>query len=517
MVGEWTALNTPDRSFDGVAPSPILCKPPPRQVGLDERPDFWPDGVSEPAPRPPLRRLLANVWLAAHTMRRAAGILHAELRRVANTIEAEGGRGTETALAVLERLHRLIESVVRGGCDFAGSAVALCRWLGLDVCDRAAREAVRRIAALTPILAAGSRHNPCALRLKTAFVRGRHFLEADPLWRGTAAEAVSLWLMREISRDTSPTKEARAPGDFRVGTRLDLETAAAHPDVRLLGLTRVPLSTRRASVRMRNALARRGVADPHLLSHPQAVAMHRRLWWRGQAGLLRLPDLRVAAGLPPGEVRGPALDSRPTIDLARRIGDGEIGFALKAGRILASQALDVAPDCAESHGVDGRGWKRSMPCGVGEYAQPALKAQAPAARTGVDRLVHCDSPAALKAAHGEETRRLALMARDRVATKPRHGAALGSCRRSAALMDLPVDSRASSPACPAKSCTANSPSSKACPRRSSAPAGRPASPGPSSPPAAHGPASTCSGSCRPASSPPPSSSTCSAASVCTCP
>lgn len=85
------------------------------------------------------------------------------------------------------------------------------------------------------------------------------------------------------------------------------------------------------------------------------------------------------------------------------------------------------------------------------------------------------------------------------------------------LMDASGPARASSPACPAKSSAASSPSSRACPMPSKRPAALPASPGPSSPRARDGPASTSSGRSKAVSSPLPSSSTCSAASASPCP
>src|SRR5690606_1088449 len=92
-----------------------------------------------------------------------------------------GGRGAKVALAVLERLHRLVAHVADDLAAFSGTAVALCRALGLDVCDRAAREAVRRIAEHTRLVAAGSRHEHASVRIRYLWGRGVFAMETDPL------------------------------------------------------------------------------------------------------------------------------------------------------------------------------------------------------------------------------------------------------------------------------------------------------------------------------------------------
>jgi len=257
--------------MDVVDAAPALRKPPRVRADDEGPPNLWPDGVSDPAPRPRIRRIIANTWLREHVSRRVAAILHADLRRAEAEIEADGGRGTDTALALAAELHRRIEA---GPIDLRGSAPDLCRQLGLEVSDRAAREAVRRLAAHTLLLSAGSRHESAAVRLRSLWNRGTFELEADPLaWRHDPHGAISQWHAANLSQrsgDTcSPAYKERAGGDDVGDQVYEFDSRTA------LNIPRMPGP--RPSPRMLDSLERRGFRCDSDLSKSEAALAHQLL------------------------------------------------------------------------------------------------------------------------------------------------------------------------------------------------------------------------------------------------
>ena len=118
-----------------------------------------------PPPRPhPIRRVVAGGILLAKPWTVATAAILAHLRGLHRRIRRT--RGSATARRVISALiHRI---VARIPVDLRGSPLYLLAQLGIEVSERAAREAVRILARLTVIVRLGSDHTPSRIRLLAA-------------------------------------------------------------------------------------------------------------------------------------------------------------------------------------------------------------------------------------------------------------------------------------------------------------------------------------------------------------
>lgn len=135
-------------------------QPPPLQGGRRPRP-----ARKRAPPRPhPIRRIVAGGILLAKPWQVATGTILAHLRGLHRRIRRT--RGSATARRVISALiHRIVSRVP---VDLRGSPLQLLAQLGIEVSDRAAREAVRVLARLSVIVRLGSDHTPSRIRLLAA-------------------------------------------------------------------------------------------------------------------------------------------------------------------------------------------------------------------------------------------------------------------------------------------------------------------------------------------------------------
>ena len=275
---------------DVAAPGPRR-KPSQAQTGPEP---LWPDDAGPRVPGPRPRRRIANEHLRSHIPRRMAAILHSELRAAAEQISATGGRGSSTAVRLALVLGQRVSD--HDLVDLAGTAPLICRTLGLDVSDQAAREGLRRLAEHTQLVTAGSRHTPAQVRLRQIWLRGSAALEDDPLsWsdRDFFHAAVA-----HFAADLSQRSPCSAPIDVRTRGEdlgdpdLGCPDPPYQPDDRdLLGVPRRPGPP--PSPRMVASLTRRGVRVARDLSKTEAAVLHR---WRrcrpSSSVALNLAELR---------------------------------------------------------------------------------------------------------------------------------------------------------------------------------------------------------------------------------
>lgn len=169
----------------------------------------------------PRRHQIALAHRAAGSWRRAAAILHRDLRRAADLIRAAGGRGARTALAVLEALATAFDA--RRPADLTGSAPAVCTALGLDVCDRAAREGLARLAAVLDLVLPGDRHTDWSIPLQSAYRATASRLADHPHEDGLYVPQRLACAKRERDSRARAYRGARAPGDSSPGTQILLD------------------------------------------------------------------------------------------------------------------------------------------------------------------------------------------------------------------------------------------------------------------------------------------------------
>lgn len=149
-----------------VAEHPPLHNPPSRRAtppqlgGRRPRP-----ARKRPAPRAhPIRHRIAGGILLAKPWTVATAAILAHLRRLHRQIRRD--RGAATARRVINALiHRI---VARIPVDLRGSPTYLLVQLGIEVSDRAAREAVRILASLSVIVRLGAEHSTSRIRLLAA-------------------------------------------------------------------------------------------------------------------------------------------------------------------------------------------------------------------------------------------------------------------------------------------------------------------------------------------------------------
>lgn len=380
------------------------------------------------------------------------------------------------------------------------------RGLGIDVTSR----------RLAPLEAA-----PPSPRMQDFLRRSGH-ARPEALGRGEAVAMQRRLFIRPIGALHRANAQLRIRGDRRAAHRI-----ASMPTATIAAAIPAPPVLRRGvNIRPRGASCGRTMREERVDGVPpvnsrgvegpdgQKIATVLSSRDRHPSGSWRWP--RIAFAL--RGVGGECLDGRSRRQEGAALSDSRRGERMALSEPSVSRGRAALVDYDRLGGVAGQ---QDDP--ATERARTGVDRHTRAVSFGADHGVGGGSVRGSETALNDRSRGAGALKADRPSERPAGLTALEAPQSrlappvGRALMDSANTGRASSPACPAKSSAANSPLSKASPPPSRKPAASAACPGPSSPRARAGPANTCSGRSRAASSPPPSSSTCSAVSASPCP